>query len=189
MNKEESWLWLIPGGASSLPLGREDVASEVGLFHTKGSLRLVAAKSAHSSPNSRVRGAAILFSGLQLAIFVLIALYLLKRVAALHQRNRRLWAEIVESLLPGLGAKQDDSAAEIDRRFTNGAIEGRAASAQGRRQMFDEAGVMMEMADYAERNGGVATAPAVASVRNHAAAIRIATAKSLLAHSGGKRRG
>jgi hypothetical protein len=46
--------------------------------------------------------------------------------------------------------------------------------------MFREAGTMMEMADYAERNGGSEAAPVAANVRSHAAAVRLAAVKSLL---------
>jgi hypothetical protein len=44
--------------------------------------------------------------------------------------------------------------------------------------MFHDAGVMLEMAEYAERNGGPEVASLVASLRDHALAIRLATAKS-----------
>ena len=43
--------------------------------------------------------------------------------------------------------------------------------------MFREAGVMLEMADYAERNGGAEVAPLVARLRSHAMAIRVETLK------------
>jgi hypothetical protein len=77
----------------------------------------------------------------------------------------------------GKAAKSSEVAADLDKSFTNEAIERRARSAQGRREMYRNAGAMMEMADYAERSSEEATAPAVASLRSHAVAIRTATAK------------
>jgi hypothetical protein len=71
-----------------------------------------------------------------------------------------------------------DVAAEMDRYFTSEAIAKRAQSAHGRRTMFREAGVMLEMADYAERNGGAEVAPLVARLRSHATAIRVGTLKA-----------
>jgi hypothetical protein len=55
--------------------------------------------------------------------------------------------------------------------------------------MFREAGVMMEMADYAERNGGAESAPVVATLRSHAGAIRMGILKRLLSRAGGDVRG
>ena len=108
--------------------------------------------------------------------------YLCVRRVELHRRNRRSWDAIVEKLLPGSGkaSTSADVATDLDKRFTNEAIETRARSVPGRREMHRSAGTMMEMADYAERNGGTPTTSAVASLRSHAAAIRIATAKDVV---------
>ena len=70
--------------------------------------------------------------------------------------------------------------AAIDRIFSREEIEKCAKSAHGRRTMFHEAGVMLEMADYAERNGGAEVAPLVASLRSRALGIRLAMAKSVV---------
>jgi hypothetical protein len=108
--------------------------------------------------------------------------YLVVQSLELHQRNRRSWGAIVEKLRPGLGkaAKSAEVAADLDKSFTNEAIERRARSAQGRREMYRGAGAMMEMADYAEQNGGAETGPVVGSLRSHALAIRMATAKDAI---------
>jgi hypothetical protein len=63
----------------------------------------------------------------------------------------------------------------MDRRFTGDAIARLVSDGRGRRRMFRDAGAMMEMADYAERNGDAANAPVVANLRSHAMAIRVAT--------------
>jgi hypothetical protein len=75
------------------------------------------------------------------------------------------------------GESSADLAAEMDRYFTSEEIARRAQTMHGRRTMFREAGVMLEMADYAERNGGAEVAPLVARLRSHAMAIRVETLK------------
>jgi hypothetical protein len=102
------------------------------------------------------------------------------RRVELHRRNRRSWAALVARLQPGLGgaAPGTNLVVAIDRIFSRDEIETRAKSAHGRESMFHDAGVMLEMAEYAERNGGPEVASLVASLRDHALAIRLATAKS-----------
>lgn len=130
--------------------------------------------------NYQVRGAAILFSYLHLGFFLIIAAYLGSARIGLHLRNARSWNEIVNRLRADAGAQSADIAAEMDRRFTNQTIEQRVGSVRGRRLLFRAAGVMIEMADYAERNGGVTIRPAAANLRGHAMAVRIATAKDIV---------
>src|SRR5581483_6250780 len=103
--------------------------------------------------------------------------YLLYRRAVLQKRLRASWPAIVQKL--GIGADEIHAdAREIDRQFSNKVVEERARSGEGRRQMFREAGVMLQMADYAERNGASTVAPVVASLRAHALAIRVEIALS-----------
>lgn len=132
--------------------------------------------------NSTVRGTAILYSYLQIATFVLIAFCLGHWCVVQHDRSARTWDEIVARLQPDLrkAAPGTSFAVAIDRLFSGDAIEAQAKSARGRRTMFHNAGVMLEMAEYAERNGGTETAPLIASLRSHAWAIRLATAKDAL---------
>jgi hypothetical protein len=75
------------------------------------------------------------------------------------------------------GESSAGPAEEMDRYFTSEVIAKRAQTTHGRRTMFREAGVMLEMADYAERNGGAEVAPLVARLRSHAMAIRVETLK------------
>jgi hypothetical protein len=118
-----------------------------------------------------------------------VAVYLGSAKIGLHLRNRRSWDAIVRRLLVRveLDPKSADIAAKLDERFTNKAIEQRAGSVQGRRLLFRAAGAMMEMADYAERNGGAAITPAAANLRGHAMSIRIATAKDFVRIPRGRR--
>ena len=83
-------------------------------------------------------------------------------------------------------AEHERSGAEHERSGKD-AIEQRAGNARGRRTLFGAAGAMMEMADYAERNGGAETAPAAANLRGDATAIRIATAKDFVRRLMGRR--
>jgi hypothetical protein len=126
------------------------------------------------------RGAAILFSYVQLAVWLAITAYLCFARIAFQRRRARSWNELVKRLRAGAGDESADAAAEMDRRFTSEAIARRVGDARGRRSMFRHAGAMMEMADYAERNGGAASAPAAANLRSHATAIRIATVRDFL---------
>lgn len=118
--------------------------------------------------------------------FVFTAAYLCSRRAELYRRGRRSWAAIVKKLLPGLeeSATNAEAAADLDKSFTNGTIERLVWSRQGRRAMFREAGAMIEMAEYAERNGGKDAAAPAASLRSHALAIRVSVAKVLLRRTG-----
>lgn len=135
-----------------------------------------------SSPDFQARGAAILFLSLQLAVFFAIAAYLSHCRAGLQRRNARSWDAIVRLLLAGSSGDgaSVNFAVEIDRRFTNQSIEQRVGSPRGRRTMFRDAGVMMEMADYAERNGGERQALFVTALRRHALAIRIGTLRDFV---------
>lgn len=85
-------------------------------------------------------------------------------------------------LLPRVSesATSAQAEADLDKSFTNGTIGRLVWSRQGGRAMFREAGAMMEMADYAERNGGKYAAAPAASLRNHALAIRVGVVKVLL---------
>jgi hypothetical protein len=123
----------------------------------------------------------ILFAILQLAVFLLIAGYLCRVGAGVHRRNERSWSDIVLRLVPGSGADPGaDTAAKIDRCFSRAEIETRASTTQGLRRLFRDAGLMLEMADYAERHGGIEVRALVASLRSHAMAIRVGVVMRLL---------
>jgi hypothetical protein len=112
----------------------------------------------------------------------LIAVYLGVSAAGRRQRNARRWDAMVAKLRFNFSMCRSsaDLAAEMDRYFTSEEIARRAQTAHGRRTMFREAGVMLEMADYAERNGSAEVASLVARLRSHAIAIRMGTATSLV---------
>ena len=126
-------------------------------------------------------GPAILPSFLQFAAFLAIVVHLCSARAGFQRRNARSWGAILKRLRGGAGAALESSAiaAKSEDRSTAEAIAQRVHGRRGRRMMFHRAGAMMEMADYAERNGGQAIDPLVNEdlSGNHAAAIRIATAK------------
>ncbi len=173
---------ILPTGRLECPC-RSEIASEVALFGSGESHRLRRGeRCVHSRCRiSSMRRRDSLLLG-PIRFFVLVFAYLVVRRVELHRRNRRSWGAIVEKLRPGLGkaAKSAEVASDMDKSFTNQAIERRARSAQSRREMYRGTGAMMEMADYAEQNGGVTTAPAVMSLRSLAVAIRIATAKDAI---------
>jgi hypothetical protein len=113
---------------------------------------------------------------------VLAAAYLLQRRKALRMRNAQTWTAIVRRLLVGVrdGATSAEAAEIVDEHFTREAIAWRVSQEQGRRELFREAGVMLEMADYAEKNEIKDAGPVAANLRSHATAIRIATLQHLL---------
>jgi hypothetical protein len=125
------------------------------------------------------RGTAILISGPQFAILLFSTAYLVHRRVALRTRLRRSWPAIVARLHPALGdSSRADTSTALDSCFSAEEIETRVATREGRAGMFREAGVMLEMADYAERNGEAEVAPVVARLRAHALKIRVETALS-----------
>jgi hypothetical protein len=91
----------------------------------------------------------------QIFAFAFIASYLIFVAAELHRRNHRSWQAIVECLSPGLG--------DTDGRWTR----------------FRDAGVMMQMTDFAERNGFI-DATYLREFRSAALGIRFAALKALI---------
>jgi hypothetical protein len=85
----------------------------------------------------------------------------------------------MKKLRGGAGAALESSptAARSEGRSIGEAVAQPVRGHRNRRMMFRRAGAMMEMADYAERNGGAAIQPLGDDLRDHAAAIRIATAR------------
>jgi hypothetical protein len=105
---------------------------------------------------------------LQLAAFSLTALYMFRRCSELHARNRRSWDEIVSRLSPAWKCAKPlqpgDSAPLAAARLWT---------------VYRDAGVMMELADYADRHGRDSSS--VQELRFTALSLRF-TALRALAH-------
>ncbi len=116
----------------------------------------------------------MLFAQLQSVFATLAAVSLVYWLASHHRRNARSWESLVARL-------------ELDRSHVSAAsIRAGAEDApllvkdrEGLRTMYQQAGVMVEIADYAERNGSKMDPTAIAELRRDAIAVRVETWKAL----------
>src|SRR6266536_1331174 len=95
---------------------------------------------------------------LPILVPALVAIYLGHRTTLLHHRNMQSWESLVARLHPKWSVGGE-------RRLWG---------------MFREAGVMLEMADYAERNGTSVDLAIVNTLRRDALRIRIDVLKALV---------
>jgi len=103
---------------------------------------------------------------LQLAAFALTAFYMYRRWSELHARNRRSWQQIVSRLSPawkGAVPLQPGDIAPL--------------AAAGLWTVYRDAGVMMELADYADRHGRDSSS--VQELRFTALSLRFAALRAL----------
>lgn len=108
--------------------------------HLPGFLRLLALKCGRTSPSLvgiPGRESKIILIPLQLAAFALTTFYMFYRWSELRRRNQRTWEEIVSRLSPASAGLRTDEPGETADLWT----------------VFRDAGVMMELADYAQRHG------------------------------------
>jgi len=111
-------------------------------------------------------GKQVILFPLQLAAFSLMALFMFRRWSELHARNRRSWDEIVSRLSPAwkcadLLQPGDTTLLAAARLWT----------------VFRDAGVMMELADYADRDGR--DSGSVQELRFTALSLRFAALRAL----------
>ncbi len=97
-------------------------------------------------------------------MFTLTAAYLAFSVVALHRRNQLSWESLSSRLHPAWisGAMPVSSSARV------------AADRSARWSAFRDAGVLMQMADYADRNGIAVDPSVLASLRSDAIRMRFA---------------
>jgi len=107
------------------------------------------------SLRNELRDAIIILIPLQFATFVVVASYLAYCGIELHRRNRRSWQTILARLSPAW-IKQDQSLLSRNPKW-----------------LFRDAGVFMEIADYAERHGNGIPLDSIANLRNDALQIRM----------------
>jgi hypothetical protein len=101
---------------------------------------------------------------LQLAAFVLTAFYMFHRWSELRRRNRRSWQEIVSRLSPASACLRTDEPIDTADLWT----------------VFRDAGVMMELADYAQRHGQDFEASSIQELRMTALFLRISAVRALV---------
>jgi hypothetical protein len=100
----------------------------------------------------------ILLIALQFAAFITIATYLTSVAFAMHRRNRSSWTSLVSQLHPAWSAER----VRIPERLAD------------RSRLFRDAGILMQMADFAERNGSAIPPATLASLREDAVRLRLA---------------
>ena|SRR5579859_7099018 len=111
--------------------------------------------------------------------FATVFLYVLK--AGLSRRNAQSWQSIVARLRldPGTSRLGDQSVWNNDLKFTPAEKWQLVHGAQGLWTMFENAGVMLEMADYAARNSDTVDKEMLAALRSDAMQIRVSVLSAL----------
>jgi hypothetical protein len=124
---------------------------------------------AYRTGKRQIAEIAITLIALQSAAFTLTAAYLVFSAVMLHRRNQLSWDSLSSRLHPAWASTR--YAAPF------GAI---AADRSALWSAFRDAGVLMQMADYADRNGVAVDRSVVASMRADAIRIRFAVLQSFL---------
>ncbi|MFZ0745263.1 MAG: hypothetical protein WAM85_12710 [Terracidiphilus sp.] len=119
----------------------------------------------------------MLFPQLQIAAFMMAGLYLAYSRNVLHDRNLRTWDSMVAKLQPAVVALRGLSTPQIHAAIAE--RHEHIRSGHDVRAMHRSSGAMLEMADYAERNGDSVDPALLGSLRSDAIHIRIGTAKAL----------
>ncbi len=104
---------------------------------------------------------------IQIAIFAFVATYMVYSFAELRRRNQRSWPAIVSRL-----SQPGAQLTEIP-----------ASPVLSRWDIFSDAGVLLEMADYVERNAYHPDAESRAAIRAGATQARLEFLKSLVTRS------
>jgi hypothetical protein len=116
----------------------------------------------------------MLLAQLQSVLATLVAVSLVYWMASQHRRNMRTWEALAERFGP-LNA-DDKAATELQTQTA----EIQVYSTERLRTMHLQAGIMLEMADYAERNGSSVDPLVLAALRRDAIGIRLETTKELI---------
>jgi hypothetical protein len=112
---------------------------------------------------------------LQFALFAMIAAYLAFSAATLHRRNRVSW----ESLSSRLDPARLAPAMAVSESARVAVL---ASDRSARWSAFRDAGVLMQMADFADRNSSAIDPSALASLRADAIRMRFAVLYSFVQH-------
>jgi hypothetical protein len=116
---------------------------------------------------------------LQIAALAAVGAYLYRWGAGLRRRNARSWDSLVARLRPDWNARAltDCSFSGERLNFTLHEKWKRLQGAQGLRSIYWNAGVMLEMADYAARNSESFDRELLADLRAEAMQIRLLVLK------------
>lgn len=115
------------------------------------------------------------FTLLQISAVVMLGAYFLRFRAAMRRRNARSWDSLVARLRPNWDAREliDDSFTDRKPSDTLNEKLKRILGAKGLWNMFENASVMLEMADYAARNSDSFDSGQLDVLRKEAMQIRL----------------
>jgi len=122
---------------------------------------------------------------LQLAVVVLSAAFLCWRRADMVRRNKQSWETLVARLKPNWDARElidfplpgDLSRPSLWKKL------GRIHGSKGLRTIYKNAGVMLEMADYAAHNCATLDPSLLESLRSEAMQVRVQVLAALAKHA------
>ena len=113
---------------------------------------------------------------LQIAAILGVAAYLYSRWASLRRRQAESWDSLVARLQPGWGGHlltEPPLSGGRRRNFAPRMGWRQVREARGLWSMFENAGVMLEMADFAARNGDAVDGELLEAIRRDAMSIRV----------------
>ncbi len=118
---------------------------------------------------------------LQIAPVAIVAVYLIRGRARLSRRNSQSWDSLLARLVPGwtASALSDHFLSREGLNSTPDEAWEQIHGVRGLRAMYHNAGVMLEMADYAARNSESVDPALIAALRSDATQIRIGVLKAL----------
>lgn len=123
----------------------------------------------------------MILSILQLAVVAGLAAYLYRWRASAHRRNTQSWGSLMARLRSDWNSRELDHPALWAGKpnTTPEEMWERIDGARGLCAMFQNAGVMLEMADYAVRNSNTVDHELVARLRADAMQIRVSVLEAL----------
>jgi hypothetical protein len=123
----------------------------------------------------------MILSAIQAVMITALAVYLYRWVARLRRRNRQTWGSLMARLRPDWNSRElnDPSLWADALRATPEEKWRRMNGARGLVAMFQNASVMLEMADYAARNSDTIDRDLLASLRRDAMQIRLSVMEAL----------
>lgn len=127
---------------------------------------------------------------IQIASVTAVALYLTQRYIAARRRNAQSWDSLLARLRPDWNAREltDPDFSRDEPNPAPGEYWRRLWTAHGLWAMYANAGVMLEMADYAERNSDSVDREVLAALRHDVLAIRVNLLKTAAKYACGAAR-
>jgi|SRR5665213_400996 len=127
----------------------------------------------------------MIFELFEIGIAASSAVYLSLWRIRIHRQRTAAWDSLVAQLKPScLGSDlSQESLGDEERNITTGERWRRIQGARGFWDMYENAGVMLNMADYAVRNGSAVDQELLAQLRSDATQIRVCIFFALSQHA------